>query len=323
MRIAIIGAGLSGLATAYHLVNHCEVVIFDSKGIGGGASGIATGLMHPYTGEQCRRSLHATEGMQATRELLQATGSKFSTGILRLVQEDEQYEMFLSHVEKFGDVRLHGPRSFFIESGLTIDCSSYLEGLWQAIQAKGGKLICEEIQELKALADFDHIVVAAGAGIKRFPELNSLKTYLLKGQVLKCRGMKLPSSSMICKGYIALSSEPGICHIGSTYDRDNITEVPDSAKAQGDLFPKVGAFFPDVHALEVLECRAALRVMRKGHYFPIAQRVKDNVWALTALGSRGLLYHAYLGKLLAQAVLAGDEGSLVDCTTKCNKAVLY
>jgi glycine/D-amino acid oxidase-like deaminating enzyme len=49
-------------------------------------------------------------------------------------------------------------------------------------------------------------------------------------------------------------------------------------------------------------CRATLRVMRAGHYFPIAERVTDNVWALTALGSRGLLYHAYLGKLLALLV---------------------
>lgn len=315
MRIAIIGAGLSGLATAYHLLHsgNCEVVIFDPKGIGGGASGIATGLMHPYTGEQCRRSLHATEGMQATRELLHDTGAKFSTGILRLVQEDEQCEMFLSHVEKFGDVRLHGPRCFFIESGLTIDCSNYLEGLWQAIREKGGKLIPEEVKDLKQLQDFDHVIIAAGAGIKQFPELNYIKTYFLKGQVLKCRfpkGIELPSSSIISKGYMALSSDAGVCHIGSTYERGDINEIPDLAKAQGDLFPKVAAFFPDVHSLEILECRAALRVIRAGHYFPIACRVQGNLWALIAMGSRGLLYHAYLGKLLAQAVLTGDESKL-------------
>ncbi len=303
MRIAVIGAGLAGLAAAYHLLGNCEVVLFDPKGIGGGASGIATGLMHPYAGEQGRRSLHATEAMQATRELLQISGAEYSTGILRPVQNDEQYQMFLSHVEKYGDVRPHGPRCFSLESGLTIDCMGYMQGLWQAIKEKGGKLILEKVNSLNDLKDFDQIVVAAGAGIKQFPEI-PFKTYLLKGQVLKCRGMQLPPSSMICKGYIALSSQPDICHIGSTYERDDLTETPDAAKAQGDLFPKVSMFFPDVHAFEVLDCRAALRVMRVGHYFPIAERVQDNVWVLTALGSRGLLYHAFLGKQLAKAILS-------------------
>lgn len=48
-RIAVIGAGLAGLATAYHLIQrstparpvHVEVI--DSEGIGGGASGVAAG----------------------------------------------------------------------------------------------------------------------------------------------------------------------------------------------------------------------------------------------------------------------------------------
>ncbi|HRD55095.1 MAG TPA: FAD-dependent oxidoreductase, partial [Parachlamydiaceae bacterium] len=50
MKIAIIGAGFAGLATAWHLLQHqdkipLEVTIFDSSGFGGGASGIAAGLL--------------------------------------------------------------------------------------------------------------------------------------------------------------------------------------------------------------------------------------------------------------------------------------
>lgn len=51
MNIAIIGAGFSGLALAYFLLqSSAHVTLFDAVGIGGGASGIATGLLHPYPG---------------------------------------------------------------------------------------------------------------------------------------------------------------------------------------------------------------------------------------------------------------------------------
>lgn len=45
MRIAIIGAGFSGLAAAWYFLQqpHLEVTVFDKKGIGGGASGVAAG----------------------------------------------------------------------------------------------------------------------------------------------------------------------------------------------------------------------------------------------------------------------------------------
>ena len=57
-------------------------------------------------------------------------------------------------------------------------------------------------------------------------------------------------------------------------------------------------------------CKAALRVIAKGHYFPIASRLKQGLWVLTAMGSRGLLYHGLLGKALAEAILTGNTGSL-------------
>ena len=42
MKIAVIGAGLSGLSLACQLIDsgQCAVTLFDCKGIGGGASGI-------------------------------------------------------------------------------------------------------------------------------------------------------------------------------------------------------------------------------------------------------------------------------------------
>jgi glycine/D-amino acid oxidase-like deaminating enzyme len=314
MRIAVLGAGFSGLSVAWHLqqMSECEIVLFDRKRIGGGASGMATGLLHPYVGEQGRRSVFATEGIAATKELIGVAedrlGEKiaFQEGIIRYVQNEEQRQMFLSHRHQFGDVRQHGENSFWIQSGMTIDCPRYLDGLWHALAEKGVQLVLNEITDLSSLREYDQIVVAAGAGVKQFPELDSLRISNLKGQVLKCRtpsSLQLPEASTIGKGYLALSQEPNVCFIGSTYQRGDFTDTPQSELAKEQLFPNIRFFFPEVARLEVIDCRAAFRVMRMGHYLPIATRVKDNVWVLTAMGSRGLLYHAYIGKVLARDIL--------------------
>lgn len=315
MRIAIIGAGFAGLSAAWHLLSlkaDCELVLFDPNGVGGGASGMAAGLMHPYVGEEGKRSFLGTEGLEASTKLIDAVeaflGESVSRrdGILRYVVTEAQNELFLSHCESFGDVKSQGERCFLIESGMTIDCPRYLNGLWQMISAEGAILIQEEVARLQDLKGFDCVIVAAGSGVSKFPELSSLKFSLLKGQILTCRAqgdLDLPEKSSICKGYIALSVEKGVCSIGSTYERSFSNEDPDPALAKSLLFPKMASLFPEVDRLEVLGCKASLRVIRKGHYFPIATKIKDGLFALTAMGSRGLLYHALLGKLVARVSL--------------------
>ena len=307
MRIAIIGAGFCGLSAAWFLLQqkNCDVIIFDAKGIGGGASGMAAGLMHPYAGKYGRRSLYANEGMQATLELIAIAQEQIaepillSKGIIRHVENEEQRKVFLSHAKKYGDVEEISEDRFFLSSGVTIDCPSYLQGLWKAIEKRGGKLCKERVDSIDALAAFDQVIIAAGGGIRQFPECASLPIGVLKGQVLECSGSSLAHSE-IGSGYIASRKES--CYLGSTYEREFATEAPDSDIAQKELLPKIASFFPAVDKLTMIGCQAAMRVTRKGHYTPIAAQLSPRVWALTAMGSRGLLYHAYFGKTLAAAV---------------------
>lgn len=321
MRIAIIGAGFSGLSAAWHLldIEGCEISVFDSKGIGGGASGMAAGLMHPYIGEEGKRSLLATEGMAGSEELISLVEKRLGEkivnreGILRYMVTDEQNQRFLDHCKQYDDVEPHGDRCFLIKSGMTINCSRYLNGLWEILCDRGVKLEKKEISCLSMLKDFDQVIVAAGAGIAKFPELSDLRFFTLKGQVLICQApdsLKLPLKSSIYKGYIALSGEKGGCHIGSTYERSFSDDLPDLSLAQSKLFPKIVPLLAEVAQLKVICCKAALRVIRRGHYFPIITKIKNGLWVFGAMGSRGLLYHALGGKLLAEAVAAGDDAHL-------------
>lgn len=314
MQIAIIGAGFAGLSVAWHFLQktNCTTTLFEKKQIGGGASGMATGLIHPYAGEQGRRSLFASEGIDAAKELFAVAEEKLGekvilhTGILRHTQNEAQQSMFSSHCQTYGDVEKRSAHRFLITSGMTIDCSYYLEGLWRALVERGVKLVVKEITDLSSLKSFDSIVVTAGAGSKLFPELQFLNMSALKGQVLKCcapHTVDLPEASSICKGYVALSQDPKICYIGSTYQRGDFTDRPEPDLAKEELFPKIASFFPSVSDLKVVECKVGFRATRLGHYLPIATRVRGNIWALTAMGSRGLLYHGYFGKELVDQML--------------------
>ncbi|XP_015694282.2 uncharacterized protein LOC102718657 [Oryza brachyantha] len=55
IRYAVLGAGFAGLSVAWHLLKHSSkdsrvrVDIYDENGVGGGASGVSGGLLHPYS----------------------------------------------------------------------------------------------------------------------------------------------------------------------------------------------------------------------------------------------------------------------------------
>ncbi|MDR2539221.1 MAG: FAD-binding oxidoreductase [Chlamydiales bacterium] len=306
MRIAIIGAGFSGLAVAWNLLNFKnQVVVFDP--LSGGASSIAAGLLHPYVGEEGRRSLFATEAMQRAEDLLHIAKRSlkkeiYKEGIIRIAQNEKQRKAYKNHCVVFKDVVDLGNDHFLIKSGKTIFCKRYLKGMRLAIIEKGGQFVAEKITELEQLKDFDRIVVAAGASIRYFSEFEQLKLRFIKGQVLTC---EIPlhlqiEKSLVGKGYIATSHKSGICYVGATYERYDLTETIDLLHTQKLLFTKTASFYPDIWQLKPIDCSSAIRVMRQGHYLPMIKGISSRVWVITAMGSRGLLYHAYFGEKLAQ-----------------------
>jgi glycine/D-amino acid oxidase-like deaminating enzyme len=280
MKIAIVGAGFAGLAAAYELSDNHVVTLFDEKGIGGGASGASSGLLHPYPGEKGRRSWYADEAIAATKELLKVAEKTLGksvanyNGILRLGPCLNPGP----DVEKLGEDR------FLIKSGITVFPELYLEGLWRACEKRGVKLVLQRIASLKELDSFDQVILAVGAGIRNFPECHQLKINFVKGQVLTCTIDEPLERSISAKRYTALTPSKEICHIGATYERDFIDELPNVEIAKQLLQPETA----------ILDCKAGIRVTNPAHYFPIVEKINPKTWVITALGSRGLLYHAYL-----------------------------
>jgi glycine/D-amino acid oxidase-like deaminating enzyme len=312
MHVAIVGAGFGGLALCWHLSKkNCQVTLFSAQPIGqGGASSIAAGLMHPYMGEQARRSWHAEEALTASKELLELASHRQDSpvadfsGIIRYALDDAQQEHLIKRCQEYPDILRIDENAFLIKSGVTVYPQLYMEGLWKACQERGASFSCLEIEDMSSLKGYDAVVLAAGAGSLRFLEWDRFKLKRIKGQVLKCRmPVGLLKQSLIGKGYVALGEHSDLCYIGATFEREFTDELPHTEAAKLELFSKVKSFFPAVEQLEVLECRAACRLTREGSYMPIAEKIGDKTWFLGAFGSRGLLYHAFFAKQLSEILL--------------------
>ncbi len=320
-KIAIIGAGFSGLSTCWHLLNQggCEVLIFDKKGIGGGASGMAAGLLHPYAGAHAKLNRLGLEGMAATHQLLKVAERQLgkavaqNSGILRIALDDAQKTDYQLCASKFSDVdwweedQIQGivpgivdKPGIWIKQGLAVNCSLYLQGLWQACRDKGATLEIDDIKDFNLLNSFDAIVITAGAGIQA---LATLKLSHVKGQLIEFGWPNLPPLPMPVNSYVYMVKHPSknSCFAGATYERQFTDDVPDPTKATAEILPQVQSLFPSFTSLEVLGCQSGIRVFNPNHQ-PSFGKITDKVWFLTGMGSKGLLYHALYGEKLAQAI---------------------
>ncbi|MCK4935168.1 MAG: FAD-binding oxidoreductase, partial [Simkaniaceae bacterium] len=226
MKIAIIGAGFSGLGACYHLLQqHAhDVTIFEASKIGGGASGVSSGLLNPYFGEHGRLSFRAREGLLETKKLLavasKALGKPVSKpGIIHVSANAKQCISWKDHPNRFDDVKslnisdynfyfpFEQPR-IFIESAETVFPALYLEGLWRACKNLGAKLIQAKISHSRELLEYDKVLFAVGGAIKDFEEGKDLSLKFVKGQSLYCKkpeDLPIINHSTVAKGHVAIS----------------------------------------------------------------------------------------------------------------------
>lgn len=316
-KVAVVGAGFAGLSVAWHLLQKkIEVTVFDSMGIGGGASAIATGLLYPFPGRLCLRPWLASEGMAASRELLQIaeaalqTPVALRTGLYRAAVLPVQKRAFRERAEKdpeaiwVEDLETHIPGAtkmpgLWIPSGMTVFSKLYLEGLWKACAEKGAILHRRKISTQEELAGFDATILCTGADVMQFPECAHLPLSPVKGQTLLCRWRGDFQISLVGMGHITPTEQSEFCQIGSTYEHQRM-DLQTTPEAAIELVVKAKAFYPAAEKFEVVQQSVGIRMALKNGYRPIVEQVGPKVWVFTGLGSRGLLYHAVLAKRLVE-----------------------
>lgn len=337
MRIAILGAGFAGLGLAWHLLNFTKgtarVDIFDPAPIGANASGISLGLLHSYGGKRANKALYAERALEETHNCLTVSSQALresvilSNGILRPATTDEQIEDFSTQAFKNKDTEwwdkekceqsipnLIIPENgggMFINSGLTVDTTLYLHGLWQACAHHGA--IYNQTMEIPEDYEkkYDVIVIALGGASNIFPSTTKLPITPVRGQILAYERppqVSILPHSLAGTKQLVTDIKSNYIFIGATYERDFKDLKPNLSIAQRDLLPKIESFFPIIKVCKLYGSRIGLRSTTPDHH-PLIGRADDKHWFLTGLGSKGLLYHALAAKALATAIL--DKGNLM------------
>lgn len=133
------------------------------------------------------------------------------------------------------------------------------------------------------------------------------------------------SPSILSDAWLSVQG-PQNLHLGSTWEWNSTNyskNVPanECSEALEELVPKASAVYPGIKNWEVTGAVAGLRAMpplTPHGSLPLLGCLDKFVggnhsckyWLFSGLGSRGLLYHAWLGKLLAQAVVSCNEDFL-------------
>lgn len=324
MHIAIIGAGLTGVATSWHLLQNSlvKVTVFDPAGIGGGTSGIAAGLMHPYAGAHAKLNVHGKEGWTATCGLIKIAENALGTqvaeqsGLLRVALNEEQYKDFALCAKNHPEVIWYAPEQcrtifpnliclggIFISCAITVNTKHYLQGLWQACEERGALLNKHKISSLSELEGFDAVVIAAGANANAFANLPLTQ---VKGQIIELawpEGIEMAKCPLNSQAYLLMNPARGSCIAGATFERNFSDPGPFLDQALKELMPKISALVPNLEHSHVIDCRAGVRASTPSH-LPLLKRLSEKCWVLTGMGSKGLLYHALYAEQLASEILS-------------------
>jgi len=331
VKVAIIGAGLAGMATAWHLLygararqRALEVSIFDEKGLGEGTSAVPVGLLQRYGGARARLNWHAEKGWHATCRLLSAAEDALGHSIARQTEllrqaltPQQQRDFFSAAEQSAGEVCWYGPQECMarcpgatyacgigIKQCILIDCKAYLTGLWHCCAAKGATFHTLQVGNLAELSRFDRIVVAAGAACcSLIDKWMHLSITAIKGQMIE---LLCPATSLSCplgsQALILPTEEKGRLFVGSTYERDYSHQEPHLQRAEAELMPKAIALLPQLSQATVAGVWSGMRASMPNRR-PLLKQITASCWLFTGLGSKGLLWHAFLAEELAQALI--------------------
>ena len=329
-KIAVIGGGFSGLAVSYHLLKKLRGgnLTFFEEGEGeNSASKIAAGLLHPYSMKRARLMWKGKEAFKAALLLIEKASYVLckevmrKEGVLRLAVDEFQEKHFPMRAEEDKELSfwtkkqvaekvqgVHCCGGLFMNLGVTVNPKLYLEGLRAICLSLGAARVKKKVS-LKELENFDILVLAVGGSLFEFEPCQSLKMRRNKGQLLICKkpaSIHLPFS-LLGKGYLILNQKEKQCYLGASYESTFTSKKANLQEAIDRIMPKARCYLRSASSFMALDCQAALRVFCPRTYLPRIGRLVKKIWFIGAMGSRGLLYHSYLGHILSQAIIKDDE----------------
>ncbi|MCH9617069.1 MAG: tRNA 5-methylaminomethyl-2-thiouridine biosynthesis bifunctional protein MnmC [Chlamydiia bacterium] len=293
MSCVVVGSGIAGLSAAYFLQKRgLKVTIYSSeKKLA--ASNIFIGILYRYPGRWGKKSKFADDAYLSSKQLIDLVEKESGR---KVIVSKGVIKKFAPRLKKFADVKMEGGDAY-IDDALSIDMREYREGLKDII---GRDNFVEK--EIRSLSEIDGPkVIACGHGVKELVACSGLM--YRKGQQYQGR-KKLPHSeygSVVGRGHISFLEDDRVC-LGSTYETEFEHDGVDKDFAVREINKKIEPWYGPLSGARDKKFVSGVRVGQDTTYLPLVEKIDRDTFLFTGLGSRGLLYHAYYGKILANQV---------------------
>lgn len=386
---AIIGRGAAGLSLAYHLLREgakrrerIQLDVYDAFEIGSGATGVAAGLIHPFSpsGKVLWQGLTAHHHAERLIQAAQAHSTEVfwrRSALYRPAISEKQKKQFSKHigwgrpdrildascvsvettaalcdaVDPGFDTAPQGEghiSGFYVPYGNVIDTKVYLQSLWNlchhVADDQGSSITLhpervEFLEDLERQQAYDAIAVATGAAINEIKELQGMfELDLCQGYTVDITAPDPKSCnerdiSLLGNPYVAfLNNDRAIVgatqqHGVSSYDAYNALNFrngvasKDALNASEDLLNKARHILPSLRDWNVAQIRSGVRALPTRTSIgsiPYAGKISrdreskqsPSWWNVCGLGARGLVYHAWLGSLVAFAMFQQEDSSI-------------
>lgn len=293
MSCVVVGSGIAGLAVAYYLQKLGIKVSVYSSPIRKPASSIFTGILYRYPGRWGKKSKYADEAYLESLSLIKNVEQQTKR---KIIISKGVIKKFSPRLKKFSDVIMQDGDGY-IDDSVTIDMQQYLLGLKSIIGYEN--FVEKDIENINAISGIK--VIAAGYGVKELLNLPGLM--YRKGQQFKGRKKvsKPKVGTIVGRGHISFLGGDQIC-LGSTYEKEFSSDKVDEQYAEKEIIKKMEPWFGPLENIQEKEFTAGVRVGQDTTYLPLVKQLDKTTYLFTGLGSRGLLYHAYYGKILADKI---------------------
>lgn len=323
--VRIVGAGLAGVALADALMElgvPCQLL--DRSGVAAGASGAASGLLHPLPGLRAQPGWRAREAFELAlasvqrRALLQpkVIGAR---GVFRPSSSSQRSDFLRAARDGWAEWCEAGPpvpvpkalarEGLWMAQGLVVDVPLYLKTWVEQLQRRG--LDLQLGQELPQTSSQDSLsdssekvctVWCTGIDLQR---MLPVPCEIVRGQALVITPTEEPLGCGVAgRAYLAPLAQGWV--VGATFEHGTLEKQGDAELARRLLQQRVEELWPGGKLLQqpLLQLHVGHRLSTPDH-MPLCGRLPQGDWIIAGLGSKGLLHHVLLARMMAKALVAG------------------